>query len=239
MEDFQIDIVIGKGPTARSVRLDLPRVHPRRGDDAHRPRHGPATGPLRLRRPPRALRADELEEIVRRTGSCSPSSARADGAVEIAPALAGHAAARDPALAPGARLRRGAWRGRDHPRGGAGGLRRSSASTSSASTGSTVSCSRRSASRFAGRPVGLTTLAVSVGEEPETIEDVYEPYLLQAGFVDAHAARDGLRPPLPTRTSAFPSRRTSRPPAAEPARDQEAADAVLDDLSGLTRRWRP
>jgi Holliday junction DNA helicase RuvB len=37
--------------------------------------------------------------------------------------------------------------------------------------------------RFAGRPVGLATLAVTVGEEPETIEDVYEPYLLQAGFV--------------------------------------------------------
>jgi Holliday junction DNA helicase RuvB len=37
--------------------------------------------------------------------------------------------------------------------------------------------------RFAGRPVGLSTLAVSVGEEPETVEDVYEPFLLQAGLV--------------------------------------------------------
>ncbi|HEV2360830.1 MAG TPA: Holliday junction DNA helicase RuvB C-terminal domain-containing protein, partial [Acidimicrobiales bacterium] len=36
---------------------------------------------------------------------------------------------------------------------------------------------------FAGRPVGLTTLAVAVGEEPETIEDVYEPYLLQRGLI--------------------------------------------------------
>ena len=37
--------------------------------------------------------------------------------------------------------------------------------------------------RFAGRPVGLSTLAVSVGEEPETVEDVYEPFLLQAGLI--------------------------------------------------------
>ena len=36
---------------------------------------------------------------------------------------------------------------------------------------------------FTGRPVGLSTLAVSVGEEPETVEDVYEPFLLQAGLI--------------------------------------------------------
>jgi holliday junction DNA helicase RuvB len=37
--------------------------------------------------------------------------------------------------------------------------------------------------RFGGGPVGLSTLAVSVGEEPDTIEDVYEPYLMQLGFL--------------------------------------------------------
>jgi Holliday junction DNA helicase RuvB len=37
--------------------------------------------------------------------------------------------------------------------------------------------------KFAGGPVGLSTLAVSLGEEPDTIEDVYEPYLLQLGFI--------------------------------------------------------
>jgi holliday junction DNA helicase RuvB len=37
--------------------------------------------------------------------------------------------------------------------------------------------------RFAGGPVGLSTLAASVGEEPDTIEDVVEPYLLQLGFI--------------------------------------------------------
>ncbi|HMC08487.1 MAG TPA: Holliday junction DNA helicase RuvB C-terminal domain-containing protein, partial [Actinomycetota bacterium] len=39
------------------------------------------------------------------------------------------------------------------------------------------------ADRFRGRPVGLNTLAVAVGEEPDTIEDVYEPYLLRKGFI--------------------------------------------------------
>jgi Holliday junction DNA helicase RuvB len=37
--------------------------------------------------------------------------------------------------------------------------------------------------RFEGGPVGLSTLAVALGEEPDTIEDVYEPYLLQLGFI--------------------------------------------------------
>jgi Holliday junction DNA helicase RuvB len=38
-------------------------------------------------------------------------------------------------------------------------------------------------SRFRGRPVGLSTLAVAVGEEPDTLEEVYEPYLLRKGFI--------------------------------------------------------
>jgi Holliday junction DNA helicase RuvB len=39
------------------------------------------------------------------------------------------------------------------------------------------------ATKFSGKPVGLGTLAASVGEEPETLEDVYEPFLLQLGFI--------------------------------------------------------
>ena len=56
MEDFQLDIVIGKGPSARTIRLDLPALHARRRDDAHRPDHRTAARPLRLRRPARLLR---------------------------------------------------------------------------------------------------------------------------------------------------------------------------------------
>ncbi len=66
--------------------------------------------------------------------------------------------------------------------------------------------------RFAGTPVGLTTLAVSVGEEPDTIEDVAEPFLLQLGFlqrtprgrVATAAAFAHLSLPAPTGTQAAP-----------------------------------
>ena len=52
-----------------------------------------------------------------------------------------------------------------------------------ASSGSIASCCQRSRTKFGGGPVGLSTLAVSLGEEQDTIEDVYEPYLLQLGFL--------------------------------------------------------
>ena len=58
-----------------------------------------------------------------------------------------------------------------------------SRSTGSASTASTARSCARSASKFDGGPVGLSTLAVAVGEERDTIEDVYEPYLLQQGLI--------------------------------------------------------
>jgi len=61
--------------------------------------------------------------------------------------------------------------------------------------------------RFSGQPVGLTTLAQSVGEEPSTIEDAYEPFLVQQGLVHRTPrgsvatatayAHLGIRPPLP------------------------------------------
>ena len=70
--------------------------------------------------------------------------------------------------------RRRAWR-----------ARRSTCSrwTRRASTGSTARSSHAICEKFGGGPVGLSTLAVAVGEEPDTIEDVYEPYLLQQGFI--------------------------------------------------------
>jgi Holliday junction DNA helicase RuvB len=76
--------------------------------------------------------------------------------------------------------------------------------------------------KFAGGPVGLSTLAVAVGEERDTIEDVYEPYLLQLGMLKrtprgriatahAYAPRGGGRPPpTPTRTSTSQCRRWRR-----------------------------
>jgi Holliday junction DNA helicase RuvB len=67
--------------------------------------------------------------------------------------------------------------------------------------------------KFGGGPVGLSTLAVAVGEEPDTIEDVYEPYLLQQGFLmrtprgrratDSAFAHLRLEPPREARQRLF------------------------------------
>ena len=88
-----------------------------------------------------------------------------------------------------------------------GGARRCSRSTSAAWTGSTARSSDAICAKFAGGPVGLSTLAVAVGEEQDTIEDVYEPYLLQEGLIkrtprgprgDARRVR-APRPAIPRR----------------------------------------
>ena len=56
---------------------------------------------------------------------------------------------------------------------------------------------------FGGGPVGLSTLAVGVGEEPETVEDVYEPFLLQLGLLK-RTPRGRVATPRPSPTSACP-----------------------------------
>ncbi len=80
LEDFQIDIMIGEGPAARSVKLDLPPVHAGRRDDARRDAHQSAARPLRHRRPPRVLYArgaDARSSRARRACSRSRSTRRA------------------------------------------------------------------------------------------------------------------------------------------------------------------
>ena len=117
MEDFQLDIVIGKGPSARSIRLDLPRFTLDRRHHAHRAHHRPAARPLRLHRPPRLLRRRRLVAIVERAARHPRRAARARPArCGDRPALAGHAPHRQPAAEAGARLRRGAGRRRGHRR---------------------------------------------------------------------------------------------------------------------------
>ena len=182
MEDFQIDIVIGKGPTARSVRLELPRFTLVGATT----RTGLVTGPLRDRfgfvARLELYEEHELEAIVERTGRLLGVSCTADGAREIARRSRG-----TPRLA--IRLLR---RVRDFVE-----VRREGMITvESAIEGSTLfgidelgldRLDRQLLEilcvRFSGRPVGLSTLSVSVGEDPETIEDVYEPYLLQKGLI--------------------------------------------------------
>ena len=183
MEDFQIDIVIGKGPTARSVRLDVPRFTLIGATTRTGLVTGPVARPVRLRaRGSSTTRRTSLRRSCAALGRLLAVECAPEGAAEIARRARG-----TPRLA--IRLLR---RVRDFVEVRGEGVITLEAARAGCDVFGVdeqgldrldrqileVLCIR-----FAGRPVGLTTLAVSVGEEPETIEDVYEPYLLQAGFV--------------------------------------------------------
>jgi Holliday junction DNA helicase RuvB len=204
MEDRQIDVVIGKGPTARSVRLDLPPFTLVGATT----RTGLVTGPLRDRfgfvARLELYAPAELEAIVRRTGRLLAVECSSEGAAEIARRSRG-----TPRLA--IRLLR---RVRDFVEVRGEGIITLEAAREGCDLFGVDELGLDRLDRrllealcvgFGGRPVGLTTLAMQVGEEPETIEDVYEPYLVQAGLVmrtprgrvaaPAAYAHLGLEPP--------------------------------------------
>ena len=182
MEDFQIDIVLGKGPAARSIRLDLPRFTLVGATT----RTGSITGPLRDRFG-LVARLDyydpvELEHIVTRAASILGVQVDPSGAREIATRARG-----TPRIAN--RLLR---RVRDFAEvKGDGTVDLATASAGLATFGvderglDKVDRAILSAicERFGGGPVGLSTLAISVGEQTETVEDVYEPFLIQGGLL--------------------------------------------------------
>ncbi len=182
MEDGRLDILIGKGPTARSIRLELPKFTLVGATT----RTGLVSGPLRDRfgfvgrldlYDPRDLRA-----IVERSARILGVQIDAEGAIRIAERSRG-----TPRVAN--RLLR---RVRDFAEvRGEGFIDGVTASEGLELFGVdelgldkvdrailTTLCAR-----FGGQPVGLTTLAQCVGEEPDTIEDAYEPYLLQSGLI--------------------------------------------------------
>jgi holliday junction DNA helicase RuvB len=182
MEDFQLDIVIGKGPTARSLRLDLPPFTLVGATT----RTGLITGPLRDRFGLVArldyYAAGDLEGIVTRTARILGVDIAPEGATEIAGRSRG-----TPRIAN--RLLR---RVRDFSEvRGDGRVDRTTAAAGLTLFGvdelglDKVDRSILAAvcQRFGGGPVGLSTLAVSIGEEPDTIEDVYEPFLIQVGLL--------------------------------------------------------
>ncbi len=182
MEDFQIDIVLGKGPAARSIRLDLPRFTLVGATT----RTGSITGPLRDRFG-LVARLDyyvpaELEAIVTRAARILGVSVDTAGAHEIARRARG-----TPRIAN--RLLR---RVRDFAEvRGDGTVDLATASDGLAVFGvderglDKVDRAILSAvcERFSGGPVGLSTLSISVGEQTETVEDVYEPFLIQEGLL--------------------------------------------------------
>jgi Holliday junction DNA helicase RuvB len=182
MEDFQLDIVLGKGPAARSIRLDLSRFTLIGATT----RTGLITGPLRDRFG-LVARLDyydphDLEAIVVRTAGILGVEATAAGAWEIARRARG-----TPRIAN--RLLR---RVRDFAEVRADGIVDEAAASGGLALFGVDALGLDKVDRavlgalcerFGGGPVGLKTLAISVGEPEETVEDVYEPFLIQQGLL--------------------------------------------------------
>ncbi|HJS33684.1 MAG TPA: Holliday junction branch migration DNA helicase RuvB [Alphaproteobacteria bacterium] len=181
MEDYQLDLIIGEGPAARSVRIDLPPFTLVGATT----RSGLVTTPLRERFGiPLRLNfytAAELEEIVKRGARVLAFELTPDGAVEIARRARG-----TPRVA-GRLLRRV----RDFAAvAGVAPVDRQAADAAlhrlevdalglDAMDRRYLSCI---AANYGGGPVGLETLAAALAEERDTIEDVIEPYLIQEGL---------------------------------------------------------
>ena len=182
MEDFQLDVVLGKGPAARSIRLDLPRFTLVGATT----RTGLITGPLRDRFGFVArldyYEVEDLEAIVLRSAGILGVPIEAPAATEVARRSRGTPRIANRLLK---RVRDFAeMRGDGHV---TLDVARAALRLFGVDDRGLDKLDRALLSalceRFGGGPVGLTTMAVSVGEEPDTVEDVYEPYLLQQGFL--------------------------------------------------------
>ncbi|MDA8099516.1 MAG: Holliday junction branch migration DNA helicase RuvB [Nitrospiraceae bacterium] len=183
MEDFQLDIIIGQGPGARSIKLDLPRFTLVGATT----RTGLLTSPLRDRfgiiDRLNFYAATDLRTIVKRSAGILGITIDADAAEEIAKRSRG-----TPRIAN--RLLR---RVRDFSQ---------VKGETTVSRAAVVAAMQRLEvdekgldemdrklllaiiDKFDGGPVGLETLAAALGEDKDTLEDVYEPYLIQEGFLD-------------------------------------------------------
>ncbi len=194
MEDYALDIIIGKGPSARSIRLDLPRFTLIGATT----RAGMLTSPLRDRfgviSRLELYSPDELKLIVVRSAGILGIEIDEQGAYEIARRSRGTPRVTN-------RLLR---RVRDYAQIRADGVitlavAREALNMLEVDDMGLDDVDRRLleaiAIKFDGGPVGLDTLAASTGEESGTIEDVCEPYLLQLGFI-ARTPRGRIMTPL-------------------------------------------
>mgnify|MGYP002766911060 CR=1 FL=1 len=182
MEDYAIDIIIGKGPSANSIRLDLPKFTLIGATT----RAGSLSAPLRDRFGV-TLRLElytpeELREIVTRSAGILDVAIEPDGAMEIARRSRG-----TPRIA-----NRMLRRVRDFAQVMADGV-----ITKDVADKALLALEvdvlgldnvdrrmlRAIIENYGGGPVGLDTLAATIGEESVTLEDVYEPYLMQLGFL--------------------------------------------------------
>ena len=183
MEDFALDIIIGKGPAARSVRLDLPKFTLVGATT----RAGQISAPLRDRfgviSRLELYSPEQLAGIVKRSAGILGIAIDEEGALELArrsrgtPRLANRLIKRvrdfAQVMGDGVITKEVAMRGLN--------------ALDIDPLGLDATDRRMLESiiyNFAGGPVGLDTLAATIGEEAVTLEDVYEPYLMQIGFLN-------------------------------------------------------
>lgn len=183
MEDFGLDIIIGKGPSARSIRIDLPKFTLIGATT----RAGLLTGPLRDRfgliSRLEFYEPNELKKIIIAAAEVLGVSIDSEGADSIAKRSRG-----TPRIAN--RLLR---RVRDWCQVKAGGVITKDVARSALShlevddkglDNVDRKVLRSIAEKYGGGPVGLDTIAASISEDPGTIEDVYEPFLMQIGYLE-------------------------------------------------------
>ena len=206
MEDFCLDIIIGKGPSARSIRLDLPKFTLIGATT----RAGMLTNPLRDRFGVICkldyYTVDELAKIVVRSSEILGAEIQIGGATEIARRSRGTPRISNRLLK----------RVRDYAQVRADGNITDDVANKALELLGVDSLGldyvdekllMTIIQKFRGGPVGLDTLAASIGEDRNTIEDVYEPYLLQLGFINRGTrgriamplAYDHLNMPYPTK----------------------------------------
>ena len=182
MEDFQLDVVLGKGPTAQSIRIDLPRFTLIGATT----RKGKVTAPLRdrfgIEERLDYYEVEDLTRIVRRSAGIIAVEIQSDAAALIA-----QRSRQTPRIA-----NRLLARLRDYAVARASGTITLDVAAEALKVYEVDDLGLDKVDRlildsivhkFGGGPVGLSTLAIAVGEEPETVEDAYEPFLLQSGLI--------------------------------------------------------
>ena len=183
MEDFSLDIILGKGPGAHSVRLDLPKFTLIGATT----RTGLLSAPLRDRfgviSRLELYTPEELDEIIKRSAAILGTEIEPAGSIEI-----GRRSRGTPRIA-----NRMLKRVRDFAQVQGNGIITREIADAALTTMEVDPIGLDAIDRrmllyiienFSGGPVGLETLAASIGEDAGTIEDVYEPYLLQIGFLN-------------------------------------------------------
>lgn len=182
MEDYALDIIIGKGPAAKSIRIDLPKFTLIGATT----RAGLLSAPLRDRfgviSRLELYEVEELKEIVTRSAGILGVEIDEEGALEIASRSRGTPRIANRFLKRVRDFAQVMGSGKIDYKAADEALRRMEVDELGLDSIDSKLITTMIES-FGGGPVGLDTLAATIGEEPNTIEDVYEPYLLQIGFI--------------------------------------------------------